>query len=94
MGIISFIGKVLISIQRLNEYFIRKYECSKFKSFGNHSYIGHDCIFSYSTISIGHHTYIGSKCVLQSPHGSIDIGNHVMFGPGLIYMVETIFMTH
>lgn len=83
MSVISFVGKCLSSIRRINDYFVRQYECRQFKNFGEESYIGHGCIFSHSTISIGHHTYIGSKCVIQSPHGSVDIGNHVMFGPGV-----------
>lgn len=27
--------------------------------------------------------YIGANCVFQSAHGEINIGNHVMFGPGV-----------
>lgn len=83
MVFLRITGKFCSWIKSLSEYLIRKYKVTLFKSFGNNSYIGHDCIFSYSNISIGHHTYIGSKCVLQSAHGEIVIGNHVMFGAGV-----------
>lgn len=83
MALLLFIGRVGKKMKSLSEYLIRKYEVTLFKSYGNNSYIGHDCIFSYSNISIGYHTYIGSKCVLQSAHGEIIIGNHVMFGAGV-----------
>ena len=35
------------------------------------------------SISIGDYVYIVSKYVLQSAHGEIEIGNYVMFGPGV-----------
>ena len=38
-------------------------------------------MFTYSTISIGDHCHIGRMACLQSAHGKIRIGNHVLFGP-------------
>lgn len=81
-AIIVAIGFVLLKIRGFVSYCIRRYEITRFNSFGNSSYIGHGCLFSYPTIDVGNHVFIGSKCVLQSVHGTIKIGDHVMFGPG------------
>jgi len=39
--------------------------------------------FTYRTISIGNDVFIGRNCCFQSEHGTIVIGDHVMFGPGV-----------
>lgn len=83
MIVISQIGRLIRILHRLSDFFVRKSYISQFLDFGEHSYVGHECMFTYPTVSIGHHTYIGSKCVFQSSHGLIKIGNHVMFGPGV-----------
>lgn len=62
---------------------IREYLKTKFKSIGANSVICPGSIFTYSTINIGNSTYIGPRCIFQSAHGEIEIGNHVMFGPGV-----------
>lgn len=77
------IGKVFYILLKSIDFFIRRYEVSRFSSFGDRSYIGSDGIFTYSTITIGHDTYIGKRACLQSAHGKIFIGNHVMFGPNV-----------
>lgn len=77
-----FAGYIIIQLNRICSFLVRKYETTKFSSFGYKSYIGKDCVFSYPNISIGNHTFIGSKCVIQSAHGNIIIGNHVMLGAG------------
>lgn len=46
-------------------------------------YIGPGCVFTTGTVSIGRDVYIGRDCVIQSTHGRIVIGDHVMFGPGV-----------
>lgn len=77
------IGRILFNLRRLNNYFIRKYEVSLFKNFGNGSFISSGCIFTFRNVSIGNNTYIGKNCVIQSEHGEIIIGNNVMFGAGV-----------
>jgi acetyltransferase-like isoleucine patch superfamily enzyme len=54
-----------------------------FKKIGKDNQICQDSIFSYHTISIGDDCYIGPRCVIQSYHGEIEIGDHVMIGPGV-----------
>lgn len=81
--VIILIGFVIEKISILFSYCIREYKKTKFRAIGKNVYFGHSCIFSYNNISIGDDTYIGSKCVIQSAHGLIDIGNHVMFGAGV-----------
>ena len=83
MRILSVIGGGINRLRKLSDYLVRKHAVRLFRSFGEGSYIGHDCVFSHETVSIGEHTYIGSKCVFVSVHGSICIGNHVMFGVGV-----------
>lgn len=61
----------------------REYDKTKFKNIGKNVYIGKECIFTFENIAIGEDTYIGNKCVIQSAHGLINIGNHVMFGAGV-----------
>ena len=53
------------------------------KQCGKDVYLGNGGIATYKNVSIGNHVYIGSNYVLQSAHGEILIGNHVMFGPGV-----------
>lgn len=81
--ILVLFGHISSKVKALIEYLIREYDKTRFASFGEDSYIGHNCIFSFPTVSVGKHTYIGSNCVFQSTHGRIEIGNHVMFGPGV-----------
>lgn len=50
---------------------------------GGAIYIWKNCIFTPEHISCGSHVYRGANCVFQSAHGEIEIGNHVMFGPGV-----------
>lgn len=76
-------GKLIYNFRKINDKLVKNYEKSLFKNFGIDSYFGKNCTFTYNTISIGNHVYIGSYCVIQSKHGYINIGNHVMFGPGV-----------
>lgn len=81
--IVVWFGRVFENIDRIHSFCTREYDKTKFRNIGRNVYIGHDCVFSYKTITIGDDTYIGNKCVLQSAHGNIRIGNHVMFGAGV-----------
>jgi acetyltransferase-like isoleucine patch superfamily enzyme len=62
---------------------ITGYKKTKFKHLGENTTICPGSIFTYPTISIGHSTYVGPRCIFQSVHGEIEIGNHIMFGPGV-----------
>lgn len=77
------IGACIFKIRKVNNYFLKKYLKSRFRSVGNDVYIGNNGIFTYENIEIGDDVYIGSNAVFQSSYGKISIGNHVMFGPGV-----------
>lgn len=70
-------------LKKLVERHSKNYEKTLFKKFGNNSNIGRNCTFTHKTISIGNFVQIGNNCTIQSAHGYIDIGNHVMLGPGV-----------
>lgn len=46
-------------------------------------YLGDDCTITPGRVKIGKDVSIGKNCCFQSTHGIIEIGNHVMFGPGV-----------
>ena len=77
------IGKMFYYIRKVVERCAKQYETTLFSSIGHDVYIGRNCTFTHKTISIGDHVHIGNSCVIQSAHGNIKIGNHVMFGPGV-----------
>ena len=77
------IGKFFLFVKKGIEKCIRQYEITLFKTVGNNVYFGKNCTFSHKTISLGDNVYFGNNCVVQSVHGEILIGNHVMFGPGV-----------
>lgn len=81
--IAQWAGYICFNIRRINNYLIRAYEKTLFKSIGKGSFISTGCTFTYRNVSIGSNTYIGKNCVIQSEHGEIMIGNNVMFGPGV-----------
>lgn len=62
---------------------MRSYQLSKFKSVGQGVKLCEGGAFTYRTISIGDDVFIGRNCCFQSEHGEINIGSHVMFGPGV-----------
>ena len=76
-------GAIIQKIVAFNSFCQRAYDNTKFQYIGKNVYIGKECIFSFENISIGDCTYIGNKCVVQSAHGQINIGKHVMFGAGV-----------
>lgn len=77
------LGKILYWMKKAMNHCITKYEKTLFLSCGNKVHIGRNCTFTYKTISIGESVYFGNNCVVQSAHGYIKIGSHVMFGPGV-----------
>lgn len=77
------LGKIFSLFDRFVQHEIRQYEKTKFKSIGKNVYIGKSCIFTHDNILIGDDVYIGANACIQSAHGQINIGNHVMFGPGV-----------
>ena len=83
MSIASFLGCLFVKICKPFSYCIREWQKTKFESCGRDVYIGQRCIFTAENISVGNDVYIGSNACMQSVHGRIIIGNHVMFGPGV-----------
>ncbi len=77
------VGYICFNIRRINNYLIRTYEKTLFKSIGKECFISTGCTFTYRNVTIGSNTYIGKNCVIQSEHGEIFIGNNVMLGPGV-----------
>ena len=77
------LGAIFHFIRKICRHYIRKYDLSRFRKVGKDTYIGMNGIFSYKNIEIGNDVYIGANAVFQSSYGSIKIGNHVMFGPGV-----------
>lgn len=76
-------GRLIYTLRRLNTHCVRAYQLSKFRSVGRGVKLCEGGAFTYRTISIGDDVFIGRNCCFQSEHGSIEIGNHVMFGPGV-----------
>ena len=79
----AFLGLCVTKMGSLGLYLKREYQKSCFKKIGKGTYIGKNCIFTPKNIEIGDDTYIGPNCVFQSSYGTIQIGSHVMFGPGV-----------
>lgn len=74
------VGKLLSYLGRVNQFFQKQYQYTQFAQLGTSVYLGKNCTFS-KNISIGNDVFIATGCCFQSVHGSIIIGNHVMFGP-------------
>ena len=83
MKLIIILGKYIEFICRGINKCKKEYIKTKLKKCGKNVYLGNELILTPETISIGNHVYIGAKSVLQSKHGEILIGNHVMFGPSV-----------
>lgn len=80
---LKFIGNLIHYWQRFANKCIGMYVKNQFEACGHDVYIGPNCIFTPSTVSCGSHVYFGAGCVVQSAHGEIKLGNHIMFGPGV-----------
>ena len=83
MTISAFLGYLFSSIVKPFSYCIREWQKSRFNECGKNVYVGKRCIFTEKNMIIGDDVYIGSNACMQSEHGMIYIGNHVMFGPGV-----------
>ena len=81
--IVITLGHIFSFAKSKIEGWILAYNKTKFNSIGKNTAISYKCHFTYATISIGDFSYIGPYCIFQSVHGEIEIGNHVMFGPGV-----------
>lgn len=74
-------GFILYSFYNIFHALMRQYEKTLFLSIGKNVSLGKGGIFTYSNIMIGNDCHIGKMACLQSAHGKIIIGNHVMLGP-------------
>lgn len=83
MKIVEFIGKIINKFDSALWFFRKKYSLSLFKSHGKDIYISKNCLFTEKNITLGDSVYIGSNCIFSSSFGEINIGSHVMFGPGV-----------
>lgn len=83
MRIIAFLGYCFLLIERIKNKLIGMYYISQFKNCGKNVHIGQNCILTCKNISMGHNIKIGNNCVIQSSHGEIKFGNHIMLGPGV-----------
>ncbi len=71
---------VLKIIRKIMMYYSRK----KFRNCGcNVVFDPLNSVFSYETITIGDDVFIGGKAWFRTTHSRINIGSHVMFGPGV-----------
>lgn len=81
MKIVKILGKIIDFFCRVISKLRKEYLASNFKRIGKNCYIGNYTKIYPQTISMGDYVSIGNGCVIQSVHGEIVIGNHVMFGP-------------
>ena len=81
MKIIQIIGWLLNLITRAMQYCIKCYQMNQIQH-GTNVWIGKNCTFSKS-VKIGNDVSIGQGCIFTSTSGKIEIGNHIMFGPGV-----------
>ena len=81
--ILAFLGKLFNLFDRFKNKCVSDYTKNRFCSCGRHVYLGKGSVFTPTSISVGDNVYIGARCVIQSAHGQIFIGNHVMLGPGV-----------
>lgn len=79
----AFLGRIVDLIYKICNKLRKAYLKSKFKSIGKNCYIGNYVKLHPETISMGDHVSIGAGSVIQSTHGEIVIGNHVMLGPNV-----------
>ena len=81
---IALLGKWFSFTERFKNKCKRAYLLRCLRRHGENVYIGAGCIFNPpANIEVGSHVYFGANCVIQSVHGDIRIGSHVMLGPGV-----------
>lgn len=83
MNAFAGIGKIAYMISRVWEKFKKEYLLNQFQSVGKNCYLGQGLKLTPKNISLGNHVSIGAGSVIQSAHGKIIIGNHVMLGPNV-----------
>lgn len=83
MKILVGMGKLSWELSRFGERLKKEYITSQFKSIGEHCYLGRDLKLTPQNITLGNHVSIGAGSVIQSSHGEIIIGDHVMLGPNV-----------
>lgn len=80
----ALLGRLFCFMERFKNKCKRNYTLKRLRRHGDNVYIGAGCILNPPrNIEIGSHVYLGANCVIQSVHGDILIGDHVMFGPGV-----------
>ena len=80
--IYSLLGYFVTFFSKFFYFLEKKYFISRIKKLGKNVYFGKNFQFA-GPLFIGNNVHIGSNCVFQSTHGTIVIGNNVMFGPGV-----------
>lgn len=83
MKILVGVGKLCWEFSRVLERLKKEYILSQFKRVGQHCYLGQGVKLTPQNITLGDHVSIGAGSVIQSAHGEIEIGNHVMLGPNV-----------
>lgn len=83
MRIFIILGKFIEDLSRGMDKLKKIYLISQLKKVGKHCYIGRNVKLSPETICLGDYVSIQNGCVIQSKHGEIIIGDHVMFGPNV-----------
>jgi len=76
-----FIGKIIIFINRILDYFVKNVQKQSMRRCGSNVYIGKKCIFTEKNMVVGNNVYIGAYAVFQATHSKIIIGDNVMVGP-------------
>lgn len=76
-------GRLIVRARRAMDALVRAHQISGLASHGENVYIGRNCILTLERIHVGNSVYIGPGCVIQSTHGTVMLGNHVMLGPGV-----------
>ena len=79
----AIIGRIFLLIKIIANRLIKDYQRTLFKRIGKNVRINNGSNFTYNTIEIGDDVSVGVRCVIQSAHGTIRIGSHVMIGPGV-----------
>ena len=80
--IVCAIGYDFTKLSKWIKHIEKAYQLEKVVH-GKGCYLGDGCILTPNHVYIGDDVYIGRNCIFQSVHGRIEIGDHVMFGPGV-----------
>ena len=83
MTAFQLLGKIVYQFSRALEKLKKLYLASQFEEIGKHCYLGNGLKITPANIRLGDRVSIGNGSVIQSAHGKIIIGNHVMLGPNV-----------